>query len=71
MPCFCWMEDSEIESEMKIIRDHMKEIIKQARIISSKGDLRPNSGPPYPRSIVDDIHTLLDDLWSGKCKEKQ
>lgn len=71
MPCFCWIDDSCIEPEMKIIREHMKEIVALARIIDRKGDLPPRSGPPIPRHIIGDIHQLLDDLWTGKCKEIQ
>lgn len=71
MPCFCWMSDGEIEEEMKIIRNHMKEIVKQARIIHGKGDLYPNEkSSPRPRNIIDDLHRLLDDLYTGKCDEK-
>jgi hypothetical protein len=71
MPCFCWMGDNEIEEEMKIIRDHMKEIVKQAKIIHGKGDLYPNERNPgcTPRSILKDCHDLLDDLYNEKCKE--
>jgi len=68
MPCFCWISDSAIEPEMKIIREHAREIIKQARIINYKGDLHSDAGP-LPRSIMGDVHSLLDDLWLGKCSE--
>ena len=70
MPCFCWISESEIEPEMKIIRDHAKKIIEQAKIIHQKGDLYPKSGPT-PRHPLEDVHALLDDLWNGKCKENQ
>lgn len=69
MPCFCWIDDSRIEPEMKIIRDHMKEIVKQMKIIHGAGDLYPKSGPPVPRNILDDIHELLNDMYTGKCSE--
>lgn len=72
MPCFCWIDDSEIDDEMKLIRDHVKEIVNICRSIHSKGDLypKPDSGVSYPRSPVLDVHTLLDDLWNNKCSEK-
>ncbi len=69
MPCFCWISDDAIEAEMKIIRDHMKEIVKQMKIIHGKGDLHPKQGP-LPRNIRDDVHQLIDDLYTGKCDEK-
>jgi hypothetical protein len=70
MPCFCWIDDSEIEPEMKIIREHAREIVRQAKIIHGKGDLYPKVGDgPCPRSPILDVHTLLDDLWNGRCSE--
>lgn len=69
MPCLCWIDDGAIEPEMKVIRDHMKEIVKHAKIANAKGDLYPKSGPPIPRDLIQDIHQLLDDLWTEKCQE--
>jgi hypothetical protein len=68
MPCFCWIDDCEIEPEMKIIRDHMRLIVEQAKIIHGKGDLYPKNGC-LPRHILGDIHKLLDDLFNDKCQE--
>ena len=68
MPCFCWMDDSEIEPEMKLIRLHVKYIVAQMNIIHSKGHLYPKKGS-LPRHIMDDVKCLLDDIWSGKCSE--
>ena len=70
MPCFCWMDDSEITKEMAIIRNHMKEIVVQAKIIHGKGDLYPKSGECTPRNILEDIHQLLDDMYNGTCVEQ-
>ena len=68
MPCFCWIDDSEIEPEMVEIRKHAKEIVRLAKIANGKGDLYSKSGP-IPREIMDDIHQLLNDYWNGKCSE--
>lgn len=70
MPCLCYIDDRAIEPEMKIIRDHMVEIVKQLKIIDGKGDLYSKDGKPYPRDPRDDVHKLLDDLYTGKCQEK-
>lgn len=71
MPCHCWVSESEIEPEMKIIRDHMKEIVKLVKIIDGRGDLSPSEKTsPAPRHVKDDVHKLLDDLYTGKCQEK-
>lgn len=69
MPCFCWIDDSDIEAEMVIIRQHVREIVKYAKIIDARGDLTPKSGP-LPRDIINDIHTLLNDLYNERCSEK-
>lgn len=68
MPCTCWIDDESIEPEMKIIRDHCREIVRIAKVIHSKGDLH-GRGTPTPRHPLDDVHILLDDLFAGKCSE--
>jgi hypothetical protein len=70
MPCFCWIDDSEISEEMRLIRKYANEIVILAKIIHGKGDLSPSAkSSPLPRDIMDDVHCLLDDLFNGKCKE--
>ena len=72
MPCFCWISDSEIEPELREIRKHAIEIVKLGKLIHDKGDLYPSAkSSPCPRSPMEDIHKLLDDLWSGKCQEHE
>lgn len=61
MTCYCWKDDCELNPEMRVIRDHMREVVKQAHLIDEKQAVSQN--------ILEDVHALLDDLYRGKCAE--
>jgi hypothetical protein len=60
MPCMCWFDPP--EASKKLIKEYCQKLVFEIRELEKDGD-------PLGCTMKD-IHILLDDLYSGKCQEK-
>lgn len=61
MPCMCWYDPS--DEDKKYIKDRCVELVEKIKYLQSQGD-------PLGCEL-EDIKSLLDHLYTGKCKEKE
>jgi hypothetical protein len=62
MPCFCTGPEEDLDQAKVEIKRHMKDIIEQINSVRIRG---------YdPEVVLMETHKLMDDLYFGKCQEK-